>query len=151
MKYLFFILTSFSAYSLGINDTMSLKVYDILKKNRISVNRGIADGLLKNDHLKINNETGYLARGIVIYTKETWSIIQLYRIRKNDTFSRDDHYILTSMRNNLISPHMKKYLFKDFSKTYEKFIPQKSSEPNIITKDLPRRTNKRELQEALKK
>lgn len=150
MKIIFIVvLFSLQIFAIDVNDTMDVKVLDILKNNRVSLNRGVADGLLKNSHFKLNGSLGYLARGIVIHTKEDFSIVQLYRIIGYDSFSRNDKYTLTSLKTSFIAPHMRKYLRKDFSSEYSGFIPGKSQEPNEVNSDLPRRTTSRAIQKAL--
>lgn len=150
MKTLFIIaLSSWQIFALGVNDTMEVKVLDILKSNRVSLNRGVADGLIKNSHFKLNGALGYLARGVVIYAKEDFSIVQLYRIIGYDSFSRNDKYTLTSLKTSFVAPHMRKYLRKDFTAEYKDFKPKSSQAANEINSDLPTRTTSKSIQKAL--
>ena len=124
MKFSFLFLLTISqfAFCYGVNDTLDTRVIDILKSNRVSINRGISDGVIKNTHVKFNSsELGYLARGVVIYAKENFSIVQLYRIIGYDSFSRDITYKMTSLKTSFVAPHMRKHLRNDYSSEYLNF------------------------------
>ena len=134
----------------GVNDTLETKVHDILDNNRISINRGVSDGVLKKTHVKFNSDDkGYLARGVVIFSKENFSIVQLYRTIGYDSFSRDDVYKMTSLKTSFVAPHMRKYLRKNFNDEYSSFVPRKSNKSHEINSDLPRRTTTRAVRKAL--
>lgn len=134
----------------GVNDTLETKVHDILDNNRISINRGVSDGVLKKTHVKFNSDDkGYLARGVVIFSKENFSIVQLYRIIGYDSFSRNDVYKMTSLKTSFVAPHMRKYLRKNFNDEYSEFVPGKSNKSYEINSDLPRRTTTRAVRKAL--
>lgn len=145
------ILLSLPVLALDINDTMTMHVLDVLKSNQVSIDRGFSDNIHKGDHLKINDSQGYKARGIVIFTRENFSILKLYRIIENDSLSRDNDYILTSMKQSLIAPHMRKYLKADFEQNFADFVPRKSSKPNAISIDLPQKTTAQEVSKAISK
>ena len=144
------LLSSTIAFGYGVNDTLEVKVYDILKNNRVSINRGVSDGVLKNTHVKFNSDDkGYLARGVVIFSKENFSIVQLYRIIGYDSFSRSDIYKMTSLKTSFVAPHMRRSLRKNFSDEYSNFVPKKSNKSYEINSDLPRRTTTRAVRRAL--
>ena len=149
IKFLILLFISGQVLALDINDTMSMKVYDILKGNRVSINRGYSDGLYKNDHVRVNSSTGYHARGIVIFVKENFSILQLYRVIDDDSISRDVNYIMTSTKLSQIAPHMRRFLKTSFKSQYNSFQPRSSMEAISINNDLPKKTSVKSVKKAI--
>lgn len=146
-----FLFISLQVLALDVNDTMSIKVLDVLKNNHISINRGFSDGVVKNDHIRINSSEGYRSRGLVLYVKENFSIVKLYRVIDDNSFSRDLNYTLTSMNLSQLAPHMRKYLKQDHNKKFQNFQPRKSTTPLDIKNDLPKKTTAKELKLILGK
>lgn len=55
----------------------------------ILINRGVEDGLVKNNHAKFYVSTGVVARGVVVKVSPTRSVWSLYRIVNNSYIIKD--------------------------------------------------------------
>jgi hypothetical protein len=85
-----FFFTSFSAFSLEIDERLTLRIVKISEsKKTILINRGIEDGIVKGDHAKFFLTVGVVSRGVVVKVSPTRSVWSLYRL-VNAEYIRDD-------------------------------------------------------------
>lgn len=98
------VLLSFSAYAL--DPIESLKNVHILKTypdNIVLLDRGIEDGIQRNDHAKISQETqGYSSRALCLKAEATQSTWKIYRVPYAEAFSKDYTYTLSGMADKEI-------------------------------------------------
>ena len=84
------ILSSFQVMALEIDEKLTLRIVNTSEtKKTVLINRGVEDGLAKNDHAKFYISTGVVARGVCIKLSPTRSVWSMYRLVNAD-FIRDD-------------------------------------------------------------
>jgi hypothetical protein len=89
-KFLVLLLISFSAFSLEIDERLTLRIVKVSEsKKTILINRGIEDGIIKGDHAKFFLTVGVVSRGVVVKVSPTRSVWSLYRL-VNTEYIRDD-------------------------------------------------------------
>ena len=95
------IMLSSTTYALEFNDIINklsvIKAYD---DNYLVLNRGLEDGIIKGDHIKLTNENGYIARAICIKASMLLSHWKVYRVVNPELLSFDDYYVLKSMNQS---------------------------------------------------
>lgn len=128
----FSLILSSSVFALApyekLNDVVILNV---LPNNIVELSRGLEDGLLKNDHVKLVNEVaGFSSRAICLEAKTETSYWRLYRIPEQEAFSKDYKYTMIGMADKEIPAKDAKW--RDLTK--QVFDETKPSE---IKSDLP--------------
>lgn len=110
---------SFKAIALDFNDVIfKLSVIKAYDNNFLVLNRGLEDGIIKGDHIKLTNENGYIARAICIKTSMLLSHWKVYRVVNPELLSFDSTYKLKSMNQSQIPNELKQYRKVDFSDRY---------------------------------
>ncbi|MCT4641333.1 MAG: hypothetical protein N4A33_03480 [Bacteriovoracaceae bacterium] len=119
MKILILILlTHFSLYALEIDSKLTLRILKVSSSQKtILVNRGIEDGLSKNDHAKFFLTTGVVSRGVAVKVSPTRSVWSLYRIVNNAYIKPDEVLKLKITRAIKITKDESRSLFKDDQST----------------------------------
>lgn len=80
-----------------------VKILRVLPNNVVMLNRGIEDGILRNDHAKISNDTqGFSSRAICLKASGDVSYWKLYRIPNSEAFSMDYQYTIIGMADREI-------------------------------------------------
>lgn len=129
-----------------------VKILKVIDKNIILVDRGLEDGILVNDHVKLSQETdGYSARAICVRTKATLSYWKLYRIPYAETISKDLTYTIVGMADREIPAPQA--ALRDQVLDFEdpddiKKIPA-GPDPFAIKRDLPEQLTERDLIETV--
>ncbi len=78
------------AFSLEVDSKLTLRVVKVSSSQKtILINRGVEDGLVKNNHAKFYVSTGVVARGVVVKVSPTRSVWSLYRIVNNNYIVKD--------------------------------------------------------------
>lgn len=95
-----------------------LKAYD---KNILIINRGKEDHINVQDHIKITNPQGFIARGICIKSGLKISHWKIYRVVNPSLVTMDEEFILTSLNQSAIPYDLADYLTVDFSPYYNDF------------------------------
>lgn len=150
---LFSIQQVFALESTDVMDTQILKAYDY---NVLVLNRGLEDGIHRNDHIKLTNDNGFIARGICIKTSLLVSHFRVYRVSRPELVSKDAIYQLRSINQSKIPRDIAKLKRVDFSpyfNTYndEKMLKQVKLQDNRIVKyDLPTEVRRSEIFEQRK-
>lgn len=87
---LIFLLLSFNAFSLEIDEKLTLRILRVSdSKKTVLINRGLEDGLAEGDHAKIFLTTGVVARGVVTKVSPTRSVWSLYRLVTPEVIKED--------------------------------------------------------------
>ena len=88
--FVFLSLLSSWAWALEVDSKLTLRIVKVSSSQKtILINRGIEDGLEKNNHAKFYLSTGVVARGVVVKVSPTRSVWSLYRIINNNYIIKD--------------------------------------------------------------
>ncbi|MES2528129.1 MAG: hypothetical protein V4598_13630 [Bdellovibrionota bacterium] len=127
----------------------NVKILKVLPKNIILVDRGIEDGLLRNDHVKFSLESeGYSSRAICLQAKATTSYWKLYRIPNGSLFSQDLAYTIAGLADREIPYQNAKIRDEEISFADEKPRTDPGPNPFEVKRDLPQRLTERDLIQA---
>ena len=129
------VLFSLSASALEPFETIkNIKILRVYPNNIVEISRGLDDGLLRNDHIKISNDTlGYASRALCIRVKNDTSIWKIYRVPYAEAFSMDYTYSISSLADREIP--MPQESWKDNHEVIEGLKEEKASVE--IRGDLP--------------
>ncbi|MBC77141.1 MAG: hypothetical protein CME64_14110 [Halobacteriovoraceae bacterium] len=122
-----FLLGHNQALSLISADKMSAQILTYLDKNVLSISRGLEDGIVKGDHMKLTNDYGFIARGICLKAAMGKSYWKIYRVVRPELVSKDSLYTLHAINQSEIPRDLKKFKEVDF----RKFIPEESEQEAI--------------------
>lgn len=90
MKFLSLLLLPMVCFSLEIDSKLTLRIVNVSSSQKtILINRGVEDGLEKNNHAKFYLSTGVVARGVAVKVSPTRSVWSLYRIINNNYITLD--------------------------------------------------------------
>jgi hypothetical protein len=113
------------------------------------VDRGIEDGLLRNDHVKFSHEAeGFSSRAICLQAKANMSYWKLYRIPNGSLFSKDLSYTIVGLADREIPYQNAKIRDEETSFDDEKKAADSGPNPFEVKRDLPQRLTERDLLEA---
>lgn len=142
-------LISFSALALSSFEQLKgVKILKVLPKNVVLVDRGIEDGLLRNDHVKFSHDAeGFSSRGICLQAKATTSYWKLYRVPNGEAFSKDLTYTISGMADREI-PYQNAKLRDDVITFNDEVKTDPGPNPFEVKRDLPQRLTERDLLEA---
>jgi hypothetical protein len=77
----FLLVLSLNALALEVDEKLTLRILKVSSsKKTILINRGVEDGLEKDNHAKFYLTTGVVARGVVVKVSPSRSIWSLYRV-----------------------------------------------------------------------
>ncbi len=140
---------SFSVMALSSFEQLkNVKILKVLPNNIIMVNRGLEDGLLRNDHVKFSHEAeGYSARAICLQAKTETSYWRLYRIPDSSAFSKDLTYTIHGMADREI-PYQNAKIRNEAITFSDDKKPDSGKNPFEVKRDLPQRLTERDLLEA---
>ena len=143
----FYLVTSMfisNLWSMDINDLIDTRILKTYPKYNVLVfNRGKEDGVYKNDHMKITNQQGFIARGICLKSTMQTSHWKMYRVVHPEFLSKDATYHLHSMNMSEIPAEFRHHLKRDYQKTFNDFGDKdvnrvvEMQQDNIINMDLP--------------
>lgn len=139
---------SFSSWALQPSESISnVKLLRALPKNIVMINRGLEDGIMKNDHAKLSNENfGFSSRAICLKVSADVSYWRLYRIPNSEAISLDYTYTLVGIGDKEIPYPASKWMDQEFElpkkKEAKKNLPP---DPFLIKRDLPERLTKKDL------
>lgn len=127
----------------------NVKILRALPGNIIMINRGIEDGLSRNDHIKFSNEaTGFNSRAICLKAKADTSYWRLYRLPDATAFSKDYAYTVHGLSDREIPyPQDKLRDVEQQIRDSEK-KPGPGNDPFRVRRDLPEKLTERDLLEA---
>ena len=85
------------ALALDVNEKLTFQVVDFFKPNIMAIDRGSSDGINLRDHIRIENQNGFVARGICVHRDVHHSFWKIYRLHRPETLQINQSYKLTSM------------------------------------------------------
>jgi hypothetical protein len=146
------LLSSISFALDSIDRINEVKILRILPDNIVLLNRGLEDGIARNDHAKlINDIAGYSSRALCLRVAQDLSYWKLYRIPNAEAFSMEYLYSLIGMDDKEI-PYSTEKLRDEVQKIVD---PENKKErkdlgpdPFSIKSDLPQRLTERDLLES---
>ena len=145
-------LLSFSAVALAPFESLpNVKIIRVLPENIVMLNRGIEDGILRNDHAKLSNETeGYSSRAICLKVSADLSYWKIYRVPNAEAFSMEYVYTITGMADKEI-PFPQSSLRNNVQKIngLKNKKEDKGPDPFAIKTDLPEKLTERDLIDAV--
>lgn len=130
----------------------NVKILKVLDKNIILMDRGIEDGIMKNDHIKLSQEAGgYSARALCVRAKATTSYWKLYRIPYAESISKDLTYTIVGLADREIPFPQAAIRDRDekFTDPDENKKPKDTTDPFAIKRDLPEKLTERDLIETV--
>lgn len=120
MRLLFFLLLPTIANALTYNERFDVQIIKVYDKNVLVLNRGLEDGIVKNDHIKLTTPDGFIARGVCIKEGMMSSHWKIYRVVRPELVSKDTIYHLNSMNQSEIPEDIQElYTNVDFSREYK--------------------------------
>jgi hypothetical protein len=147
------VLLSFSALALEPFEKLkNVKILRVLPQNIVMLNRGIEDGILRNDHAKISNDTeGYSSRAICLRVSTDISYWRIYRVPNAEAFSLDYVYSLSGLADREIPfPEAKlRDHVQEISGLEKKVEKDPGPNPFSIKSDLPEKLTERDLLKAV--
>ncbi|MFL5783954.1 MAG: hypothetical protein ACJ76H_05030 [Bacteriovoracaceae bacterium] len=144
---LFFLQVAFALSS--FEELKDVKILKVLPKNIVMVDRGIEDGLMRNDHVMFSTEDiGYSSRGLCLQSKATTSYWKLYRIPNGAAFSKDLSYTISGLADREIPYQTEKIRDEEITFPEEKKPDDPGENPFEVKRDLPQRLTERDLLEA---
>jgi hypothetical protein len=145
------VLLSFSALALEPSEKVKgAKILKVLPNNILMIDRGLEDGVARNDHIMLTNEVvGYASRAICIRSSFTTSYLKLYRIPDAEAISLDYQYTLVGIDDREIPSPVAKLRDRLQATGDEKKIEKKvGADPFLVKRDLPERLTERDLLKA---
>ncbi len=102
MKFFILILStlSFTTFALESSDSFDTRILKIYDKNIVVLNRGLEDGIFKNDHIKLTSSNGFIARGVCVSSSMLSSHWKIYRVIRPELVSKDTLYTLKSINQS---------------------------------------------------
>jgi hypothetical protein len=146
-------LFSFSVMALEPFEKLNnVKIIRVLPENVVVLNRGIEDGILRNDHAKLSNNTeGYSSRAICLKVSSDISYWKIYRVPNAEAFSLDYVYTLAGMADREIPipqdqlrDHQQRIVDVE-----QKKEDAKGPNPFTVKRDLPEKLTERDLIETV--
>ncbi len=147
-----FLLSASTAFALEAFDVMkNVKIIRVLPDNVVVVNRGIEDGLSKNDHAKFSNEVaGYSSRAICLKVTADLSYWKIYRVPNAEAFSLDYTYTIAGLADREIPMPTAKLRNRDYKiRDPEGKRKDPGVDPFSIKSDLPEQLTERDLIETV--
>ncbi len=120
-----------NALALESSDSLRLKILKSYNKNILVLSRGLEDGIIVKDHIKITSEDGFIARGICLKATLLTSHWKIYRVVRPQLVSKDSIYTAYSINQSEIpsdiaalrpvdfTPYLKDYSDEDVLKGLE--------------------------------
>lgn len=141
---------SYSAFALEPFEKLGgVKILRALPGNIVLLNRGLEDGLQRNDHIKISSETqGFSSRGICLKTSNESSYWKLYRVPYSEAFSQDMTYTISGLADREIPLPQANLRDIEHDIPGPKKKVAAGPDPFAVKRDLPEKLTERDLLEA---
>lgn len=143
-------------YALESSDIMDTQILKAYNKNILVLNRGLEDAIYRNDHIKLTNDNGFIARGICIKVTMLASHWKIYRVVRPELVSKDTIYQMRSINQSLTPQDIAKLKQVDFSQYFsygdkERLKELKLQNKRVANYDLPKRIQDTALYERATK
>lgn len=147
-------LLSFSVFALeSFEKIPNVKIVRVLPDNVVMINRGLEDGIMRNDHAKFSNDTeGYSSRAVCLRVSQDVSYWKIYRVPNAEAFSLDYTYTVVGMADREIPFPQARLRDKDqeiVGLIEEKKSEDKGPDPFTVKSDLPEKLTERDLLETV--
>lgn len=141
---------SYSALALEPFERLkNVKILKTLPGNIVLLDRGIEDGIIRNDHIKLSNEAeGYASRAVCVRAAAATSYWKLYRVPHTEAFSKDYVYTIVGYADQEIPTQIAGIRDTNVEIIEEEKKKEAGSDPFLVTKDLPEHLTERDLIEA---
>lgn len=146
------VLFSLTAFALEPFEALkNVKIMRVLPDNIILINRGLEDGILRNDHAKFSTDAvGYAGRAICIKVSGDLSYWKIYRVPNSEAFSLDYTYTISGLADREIPSRVARLRdevqsFKDPELNKKK---DPGPDPFAVKADLPSQLTERDLIQA---
>jgi hypothetical protein len=128
----------------------NVKILRVLEQNVILVNRGLEDGIMKDDHAKFSSDgDGYVTRAICLRAAPETSYWRLYRLPYAEAISMDLTYTIAGMGDKEIPLAQAKWRNRE-TEIYEPPKPAPDGpNPFAVKRDLPEQLTERDLLERV--
>lgn len=142
MKFIILCMISLPVLALVYGDKMTGRVLKAYNENYLVLNRGLEDGIFKNEHVKITNEQGYVSRAICVKPRMMISHCKVYRVVNPQLLSLDNEYTISSIKQSEIPDDLKRLKDIDYSNRYNDFTDKdvnkalKAQNERIVNFDL---------------
>jgi hypothetical protein len=125
----------------------NVKILKTFKGNIVQIDRGIEDGILRNDHIKlVNDSEGFASRALCIKTNATTSHWKLYRLPHAEAFSKDYTYTIIGSADSEIPENIQKLRETTVEiPALPKIEKLDTPDPFEISRDLPEKLTERDL------
>lgn len=149
MWILIILLGAIPAFALEAYDKLSdVRIVRTLPGNVIQINRGIEDGITKNDHGKfLGAEGNFGARGLCLKSGFETSYWRLYRVPYSEVFSKDNAYSLVGIDRHEIPQRIAR--LRDETYQFDEKKRDPGPNPFGVKRDLPERLTQRDLIETV--
>jgi hypothetical protein len=149
MWILFSIFLSLPIFALESFDTLTdVRILRSLPGNVIQVNRGLEDGITKDDHGKFLGADGnYGARGLCLKSNFESSYWKLYRVPYSEVFSKDNAYTLVGIDRHEMPERVTR--LRDETYNFDEVKRDPGPNPFNVKRDLPERLTQRDLIETV--
>jgi hypothetical protein len=128
----------------------NVKILRALPENILLMDRGIEDGISRNDHAKLTSDTeGFIGRAICVRATASTSYWKLYRIPNAEVVSLDMTYSIVGLADREIPFPTAK--LRDKKLDFVDPAPLKTTtppDPFVVKRDLPEKLTERDLIEA---
>lgn len=147
-------LISFSIMALEPFEKLTnVKIIRVLPDNVVMLNRGLEDGILRNDHAKLLNDTeGYSSRAICLKASTDTSYWKIYRVPNSEAFSMDYVYTISGLADQEIpfpEAKLRDSTHKITDDEQKKLDGPQGPNPFTIRRDLPEKLTERDLIETV--
>lgn len=145
------VLLSFSTFALApFENLKNVKIVRVLPDNVVVLNRGLEDGILRNDHAKLSNEVaGFTSRAICLKVSGELSYWKIYRVPNSEAFSLDYTYSLIGLADREIPDPQIKIRDKHFAFNEDTKRQDPGPNPFVVKSDLPEKLTERDLIKAV--
>lgn len=108
------------AFALTSTDRFDVQILKVYDRNILVLNRGLEDGIIRNDHIKLTNSEGFLARGICIKEGLLSSHWKIYRVIRPELLSKDTVFYLNSINQSELPEDIEEqYASVNFENNFE--------------------------------
>lgn len=139
-------LFSLSVFALESFDKIpGVKILKTFPENIILINRGVEDGIQKNDHIKLISESGYAARALCLQARMETSYWKLYRVAQTELISMDESYSIVGLGSSEIPSSIEKLRDQNIEIKEQSSTIAKKTNPFSVKGDLPEKLTERDL------
>jgi hypothetical protein len=140
-------LFSASLWALGPYEQIkNVRILKVIEGNIVLLDRGLEDGLSRNDHIKLSNDVeGFTSRAICLKAQAATSYWRIYRVPNSAAFSQDFTYSIMGLADREIPIPQDK--LRDLRAEIKEEAPKVDPGPNpfAIKRDLPEKLTERDL------